>query len=53
MAVLFTGDQPIASRQLVFLADDLGLQPAENITPVLRHDILDLHGPDLRHCLIS
>jgi osmoprotectant transport system substrate-binding protein len=51
VAVLFTGDRPVIGRQLVFLADDLGLQPAENITPVVRQEVIDAHGPELRRRL--
>ena len=32
-ALLFTTDPSIRARHLVVLADDRGLQPAENITP--------------------
>lgn len=36
VALLFTTDPDIVARRLVVLADDRGLQPAENIIPVLR-----------------
>ena len=36
VALLFTTDPGIAARHLVILADDRGLQPAENITPLVR-----------------
>jgi len=36
VALLFTSDPSIRARHLVVLADDRGLQPAENIIPVLR-----------------
>jgi osmoprotectant transport system substrate-binding protein len=51
VAVLFTGDRPVIGWRLVFLTDDLGLQPAENITPVVRQDVIDAHGPDIRRRL--
>ena len=51
VAVLFTGDRPVTGRQLVFLTDDLALQPAENITPVVRQDVINAHGPELRRRL--
>jgi osmoprotectant transport system substrate-binding protein len=35
VALLFTTDPDIPARHLVVLADDRGLQPAENITPLL------------------
>ncbi len=45
VALLFTTDPNIPARHLVVLADDRGLQPAENITPLLRRDLLDRYGP--------
>jgi osmoprotectant transport system substrate-binding protein len=36
VALLFTTDPAIRARHLVILADNRGLQPAENIVPVLR-----------------
>ena len=35
------------ARHLVVLADDRGLQPAENITPLLRRDVIARYGPNL------
>jgi osmoprotectant transport system substrate-binding protein len=49
--VLFTGDRTVIGHDVVFLADDRGLQPAENLTPVLRQDVLDAFGPALRRRL--
>ena len=51
VAVLFTGDRTVIGPDVVFLTDDRGLQPAENLTPVLRQDVLDEFGPDLRRRL--
>jgi osmoprotectant transport system substrate-binding protein len=51
VAVLFTGDRPVIGWRLVFLTDDLELQPAENITPVVRQDVIDAHGPDIQRRL--
>jgi osmoprotectant transport system substrate-binding protein len=34
---------------MTFLVDDKGLQPAENITPVVRQDVLEAHGEDVEH----
>jgi osmoprotectant transport system substrate-binding protein len=48
VAVLFTGDRSVIGPDVVFLADDRGLQPAENLTPVVRRDVLEAFGPDLR-----
>ena len=47
VALLFTTDPDIPARHLVVLADDRGLQPAENITPVVRRDIIARYGPNL------
>ena len=47
VAVLFSGDRPNIGDQMTFLVDDQGLQPAENITPVVRRDVLRAHGADL------
>ena len=47
VALLFTTDPGIAARHLVVLADDRGLQPAENITPLVRRDALARYGPRL------
>jgi osmoprotectant transport system substrate-binding protein len=47
MALLFTTDPAIASHGLVELADDRGLQPAENVTPLVRKEVVDRWGPKL------
>jgi osmoprotectant transport system substrate-binding protein len=47
VALLFTTDPAIPARHLVVLADDRGLQPAENITPVVRRDVIARYGPNL------
>ena len=47
VALLFTTDPDIPARHLVVLADDRGLQPAENITPLLRRDVIARYGPHL------
>jgi osmoprotectant transport system substrate-binding protein len=46
-ALLFTTDPRIPARHLVVLADDRGLQPAENITPLVRRDAIARYGPRL------
>jgi len=53
VALLFTSDGVIAAKGFVLLDDDKGLQPAENVTPVLRKDILDAYGDDLVKTLDS
>jgi len=47
VALLFTTDPSIAARRLVVLADDRGLQPAENITPLVGRDAIARYGPRL------
>jgi osmoprotectant transport system substrate-binding protein len=47
VAVLFTTDGTIAAKGFVLLDDDKGLQPAENVIPVIRQEILDAYGGDL------
>jgi osmoprotectant transport system substrate-binding protein len=47
VALLFTTDPDIPARHLVVLADDRGLQPAENITPLVRRNVIARYGPNL------
>ena len=47
VALLFTTDPSIAARHLVVLADDRGLQPAENITPLVRRNVVARYGQRL------
>ena len=47
VALLFTTDPGIPARHLVVLADDRGLQPAENITPLVRRSAIERYGPRL------
>ncbi len=47
VGVLFTTDGVIAAKGLVLLDDDQGLNPAENIVPAVRMDIVDAYGDDL------
>jgi osmoprotectant transport system substrate-binding protein len=47
IALLFTTDPAIGDADLVELADDRGLQPAENITPLIRTEVVDRWGPPL------
>ena len=51
VALLFTSDGVIGARDFVLLEDDLGLQPAENIIPIIREQILDVYGDDLRNLI--
>ena len=47
VALLFTTDPSIPARHLVILADDHRLQPAENVTPLVRRDTVARYGPNL------
>lgn len=51
VALLFTTDGVIVAEGFVLLDDDQGLQPAENLTPVLRQELLDEYGADLEDTL--
>jgi osmoprotectant transport system substrate-binding protein len=44
IALLFSTDPSIGGDNLVALRDDLHLQPAENITPLVRREIVDRWG---------
>ena len=47
VGVLETVDAHLADGRLVLLADDLGLQPEENVVPVVRRAVVEEHGPAL------
>jgi osmoprotectant transport system substrate-binding protein len=47
VALLFTTDPGIAAHHLVMLADTRALQPAENITPMVRRSTAQRYGPRL------
>jgi len=51
VALLFTSDGVISAKGFVLLEDDKDLQPAENLTPVIRQDIVDAYGDDLVNAL--
>jgi osmoprotectant transport system substrate-binding protein len=44
VALLFTTDAAIQENDFVLLEDDRGLQPAENVTPVVRDEVIERHG---------
>jgi osmoprotectant transport system substrate-binding protein len=46
-ALLFSTNPSIRTQHLVVLADDRGLQPAENITPLIRRDAVARYGGGL------
>jgi osmoprotectant transport system substrate-binding protein len=47
VALLFSTDPAITAEHLVVLADDRGLQPAENVVPLVRRDAIARYGPRL------
>ena len=47
VALLFTSDPTIQAQHLVVLADNRGLQPAENVVPVLRRATAGRYGAGL------
>jgi len=47
VGLLFTTDPSIPARHLVILTDSRGLQPAENVTPLVRRDTVERYGPRL------
>jgi osmoprotectant transport system substrate-binding protein len=47
VALLFTTQGIIADKGWVSLEDDQGLNPAENLVPAIRTDVLDAYGDDL------
>jgi osmoprotectant transport system substrate-binding protein len=47
VALLFSTDPAIARDDLVELVDDRALQPAENVTPIVRRATVDRFGPRL------
>jgi osmoprotectant transport system substrate-binding protein len=53
VALLFTTDPIIDEKDFVLLADDKQLQPAENVVPFLRQDVIDRHGQDVVETLDS
>jgi osmoprotectant transport system substrate-binding protein len=47
VALLFTSSGVILAKDFVLLEDDLGLQPADNLAPAVRTEIVDAYGDDL------
>ena len=47
VALLFSTDPAITTDHLVVLADNRGLQPAENVVPLVRRDAVARYGPRL------
>lgn len=53
MILLFSTDAPLAGDALVVLEDTAGMLPPENITPVIRTDVLEAHGAELEELLAA
>ncbi len=53
VALLFSTQGIIASKGFVVLDDDRGLNPAENLVPAIRIEIVDAYGSDLVDLLDS
>ena len=53
VGLLFSTDPAIGIRDLVVLTDDRGLQPPENVVPVVRAEIIDAHGDALTQAVNS
>jgi osmoprotectant transport system substrate-binding protein len=53
VALLFTTDPAIERYDLVLLDDDRQLQPAENVTPVVRSELIEEHGRALASTINS
>lgn len=51
LALLFSSQGVIAEKGWVVLEDDMGLQPAENLVPAIRMDVVDAYGDDLTDLL--
>jgi len=51
VGMLETTDGNLADRDLVQLKDDRGLQPAENIAPIMRNQTIAAYGPTLVHLI--
>ena len=51
VALLFTTTPQVAAKGFVLLADDRGLQPADNVVPVIRNDKADRYGERLANAL--
>jgi osmoprotectant transport system substrate-binding protein len=47
VGLLFTTDPGITAHHLVILADSRALQPAENVTPLVRRETAERYGPRL------
>jgi osmoprotectant transport system substrate-binding protein len=53
VALLFSSDPSIASPDIVELVDDRALQPAENVTPIVRRAAVHRHGAPMIDALAA
>ena len=51
MGLLFSTSAALAEGPFVVLEDDRGLQPAENVVPIIRRPALERWGPEVRAAL--
>ena len=51
LALLFSTDPRLLNGELVVLDDDRGLQPAENVTPLVRRELLDQWGSEFAQAI--
>ncbi|MEN8113865.1 MAG: ABC transporter substrate-binding protein [Actinomycetota bacterium] len=51
VGLMFTSDGTILAKGFVLLEDDKGLQPAENVAPAVRKEIVDAYGDDFKKAL--
>jgi osmoprotectant transport system substrate-binding protein len=51
VALLFTTTPQVEPKGFVLLADDLGLQPADNVVPVIRKEHVDRYGDAIAKAL--
>jgi osmoprotectant transport system substrate-binding protein len=53
VALIFTTAAQIDADHLVLLEDDRGLEPAENVTPVVRSAVIERYGPKVAEVVDS
>jgi osmoprotectant transport system substrate-binding protein len=53
VALMFSTDPALDGGRLIVLGDDRKLQPAENVVPMVRHEVVTRHGRDLIDVLNS
>lgn len=53
VALLFSTDAVIQANDFVLLEDDMGLQPAENVVPAVRDEVIEAYGDPLVNLLNS